>query len=886
MKQLLPFFLLFSAGLLQAQNPRLIKNLAGTVTQPGSAFESPDFWKNNQWNGLFFYLGTGTPSKLCITDGTDAGTRYLADIGTGTIHKIIPAKDFVYIITTAIISPSPYTLRYEMWKSDGTAAGTVLIRVLPDVVGITNGGQFTSNVQSTFNYSLDGTTNKMYFSTFDAANGNELWVSDGTTAGTSLLKDIKPGVGGSFPWGFMKIGNEVFFNCMEVGLERKLWKTDGTPVGTVRVSVPEPFFIVNGNISKLGSKMLFFANNTTDGFEPYVSDGTTAGTFMLGNFNTTTTNSGNSLLPYVDEANLVSNSKYCFLVLHNGTDSSLYRTDGTPAGTIRVAPAGMSIYARLTSGGNVDINESGIWVLQNNVSGNGNARKLFRSDGTVAGTYMVFPNVSYGEHSKIYKNALWMRARNTGSVSNVEPWRSGGNQATTNKAFEIAPGGPFAGVFYSSDPFGFFVTNNRLYFFAKNTASSPGLYEYNGDFTFNGSVAGGNWSDSANWNSAMPPGITDTVFINTGTPNATTVTNTKAYAGTLILGNNASVAITNGSDSLYIATELSPGVNNSFTGNGVLVSNSFNANTVQFKNGLTANNVSVESNTNLLNGTIAVNNGMTLLRGKLTLNTGNLLLKGNTSTVSAFNGNFVITNSTGAMQVENIGSGARTGTILFPIGTAAAYNPVNFSNTGTSDVFGARVTEGISTTYTGETPGSFLSSNAVNRTWFLNEGMAGGSNATIGLQWNGADELPGFDRNQAVLGHFTGGAWSVNGAGAAGGSNPYTYSRAGITSFSPFGILNSVATAVSEWQQNAIRLHVYPNPVQDVAQVELPLSLQRGVLQLQLLNAAGTLVLQQQVTVAQGSLLRLNVSGLSQGVYYLLIRGKSINASTILTKIK
>ena len=145
-----------------------------------------------------------------------------------------------------------------------------------------------------------------------------MWVTDGTAAGTTIVKDIKPGAGGSIPWGFMKIGNEVFFNSMEVGLERKLWKTDGTTAGTVQVPVAEPFFVVDGAITRLNNKMIFFAHNTVDGYEPYVSDGTAAGTFMLGNINP----AGNSQLAFVDEANLKSNSKYSFFFMHIGRTCS------------------------------------------------------------------------------------------------------------------------------------------------------------------------------------------------------------------------------------------------------------------------------------------------------------------------------------------------------------------------------------------------------------------------------------------------------------------------------------------------------------------------------------------------------------------------------------
>lgn len=133
--------------------------------------------------------------------------------------------------------------------------------------------------------------------------------------------------------------------------------------------------------------------------------------------------------------------------------------------------------------------------------------------------------------------------------------------------------------------------------------------------------------------------------------------------------------------------------------------------------------------------------------------------------------------------------------MLFPVGTTAHYNPVNLSNSGTADAFRARVQPGINSTYTADLPGDTpYTSGAVNATWFINEGTAGGSDAAIELQWNAAQELPSFNRAQSHFGHYTSSNWLLGAAGAATGSNPYAWSGSGITSFSPFSVLNSMST--------------------------------------------------------------------------------------------
>jgi hypothetical protein len=64
--------------------------------------------------------------------------------------------------------------------------------------------------------------------------------------------------------------------------------------------------------------------------------------------------------------------------------------------------------------------------------------------------------------------------------------------------------------------------------------------------------------------------------------------------------------------------------------------------------------------------------------------------------------------------------------------------------------------------------------------------MLGGSDVTMTIQWNTAEELSGFDRTNCRIGHYISGAWDSGSGVAASGSNPWTLSRSGITSFSPF----------------------------------------------------------------------------------------------------
>src|SRR6185503_10924369 len=82
--------------------------------------------------------------------------------------------------------------------------------------------------------------NAAYFSHHDGAHGFELWKTDGTAAGTSLVKDILPGPASSFASGFTAVGATVFFIAEDPASGDELWKTDGTPGGTVLVKDINP----------------------------------------------------------------------------------------------------------------------------------------------------------------------------------------------------------------------------------------------------------------------------------------------------------------------------------------------------------------------------------------------------------------------------------------------------------------------------------------------------------------------------------------------------------------------------------------------------------------------------------------------------------------------
>ena len=82
-----------------------------------------------------------------------------------------------------------------------------------------------------------GSSGKVFFPGTDSATGTELWTTDGTIAGTSMLMDIYPGANSSLPryFGTMPGGKVIFAAFDDTGGYSNPWVSDGTRTGTFRL---------------------------------------------------------------------------------------------------------------------------------------------------------------------------------------------------------------------------------------------------------------------------------------------------------------------------------------------------------------------------------------------------------------------------------------------------------------------------------------------------------------------------------------------------------------------------------------------------------------------------------------------------------------------------
>ena len=130
--------------------------------------------------------------------------------------------------------------------------------------------------------------NKLYFQANDQINADELWVTDGTTAGTYMLKDINSGSAPSSPMSFCVFNNKLYFKA-DLGNtfnEGELWVTDGTASGTVLVKNIYPAYnAAIDHMTVYNGSLYFTATDGVNGYELWKSDGTAAGTQLFKDIN-------------------------------------------------------------------------------------------------------------------------------------------------------------------------------------------------------------------------------------------------------------------------------------------------------------------------------------------------------------------------------------------------------------------------------------------------------------------------------------------------------------------------------------------------------------------------------------------------------------------------
>ena len=238
-------------------------------------------------NGAFYFREEVFPTGTILwkTDGTVGGTVAVGPLPgrsapAGPLPGISHPRTGAALDDVLVFSDEDETHGRELWRTDGTAAGTfLLLDIVPE------GDSERTDFGSTF----VRVGNRVVFWTDDGIHGFEPWITDGTAAGTSLLKDIDPGrPGSSEPRNMAVLGSALYFWADDGVHGLELWKTDGTAAGTalVRDIVPGPASSRYGEaLTTAGGAVYFSAADLVSGPELWRTDGTEAGTSRVADLN-------------------------------------------------------------------------------------------------------------------------------------------------------------------------------------------------------------------------------------------------------------------------------------------------------------------------------------------------------------------------------------------------------------------------------------------------------------------------------------------------------------------------------------------------------------------------------------------------------------------------
>ena len=336
MRVLAAIVLLVSSVPTLAQSPTLVRDLdTGPRSQPSSNPTRFMTWRDR----VFFAAKTpGLGTELYVTQGTTLGTSLLQDINPGASSS--HPGGFTEFAGAVYFAATTATHGRELWRTDGDSRHTKLVKdmvvgagsaspnhmlVVGGTLYLLLGGPEEASVGHRFGFNArhrgafsqlwksDGTTtgtvlvkdlhsagprwarnrtptrlwmaavgNTLFFVGVDS-RGTELWKSDGTAAGTVIVKDIAVGAASSDPHRLTVLGNKVFFTADDRVRGEELWSSDGTAVGTrlVKEIDPGPRGGLVTDLYVWRQRLYFSAGETSPRLRLWVSDGTRAGTVLF-----------------------------------------------------------------------------------------------------------------------------------------------------------------------------------------------------------------------------------------------------------------------------------------------------------------------------------------------------------------------------------------------------------------------------------------------------------------------------------------------------------------------------------------------------------------------------------------------------------------------------
>jgi len=344
-----------------------------------------------------------------VTEGEANGTKLLKDMNPGEgfsrMTNVVNIGESYYFMTSdqaVLTGEKRATVAFvtvgKLWKSDGTVEGTVLVK---DMTGIAEYNPMLIALKDTLYllasnglWQMNSTADdmvkvkdftyithqqivvsgeKFYFVTSDDEHGSELWMSDGSTSGTKMVKDIREGEDiPSAPRELTDVKGILYFSADDGVNGRELWKSNGTTEGTTLVKVIRgaPYGSSPADLVAVGDILYFHAWDSVSGGELWQSDGTAENTKIVKNITEGALSS--------DIRNMVVHKGKLYFTVNESTHE-LWVSDGTEEGTKKVKDLDRYL-SRLTS-----VADRLVFMMS---AGEG-TYALWSSDGTETGTKII-----------------------------------------------------------------------------------------------------------------------------------------------------------------------------------------------------------------------------------------------------------------------------------------------------------------------------------------------------------------------------------------------------------------------------------------------------------------------------------------------------------------
>lgn len=324
--------------------------------------------------------------------------------------------------------------RSQLWVTDGTEQGTTLIK------------SFCSGYNCNFPQILAILNDHLVFAA-PYNNSWALWVTDGSPAGTQMIKEVQVATC-CVQYKWVVINNKLYFTGNDGTSGNELWCTDGTTAGTYMVADIRPGYGGSDpqELCALNDKVYFAASDSIfSNFEPWVSDGTDTGTHMLKNVSP----NGSS-----DPKGFFSYSNHLFFSARDDNNFAPYNTwisDGTTSGTHKFSTIAT---------GNYDLHfvYNGRLYLA--------LDSIYTTDGSDTGTH-PFMNLNMG-YPILFNNKLYFYGDK--GNNNDELWTSDGTYAGTQLVKEIGPS------LISSNIMKLTFFNNKLIFSATDATNGQEIW--------------------------------------------------------------------------------------------------------------------------------------------------------------------------------------------------------------------------------------------------------------------------------------------------------------------------------------------------------------------------------------------------------------------------